>query len=324
MIAVLGAGTWGTALAIVLAKNCPQENIWFWGRHNYINYFPDITLPSNIEFTTDLFAVIKQSSDLLITVPSSGFSDLIDQIKPYIDLKQHRISWATKGMDAVTNKFFSQIVTALLGEDLPIAVLSGPSFATEVIHGLPTAVVVACHEKDQLFANDLIKKLNCKTFRVYINNDLIGVQLGGVFKNVLAVATGICDGLSFGANTRAALITRGLAEVLRLADKLGAKSQTLMGLSGVGDIFLTCSDNQSRNRRFGMLLATGITIEQAKTEIGQAIEALNNIETLYRLAMYHKIDMPIVVSTWQILHQEISLRQAVEDLLIRDPQVEYI
>jgi len=159
---------------------------------------------------------------------------------------------------------------------------------------------------------------------VYANNDLIGVQLGGVFKNILAVATGICDGLGFGANTRAALITRGLAEILRLADKLGAKRQTLMGLSGVGDIFLSCSDNQSRNRRFGLLLASGNTIEQAKLQIGQAIEAVDNIQALYQLAIDSNVDMPIVASTWQILNKNISLHQVVEDLLTREQQIEHV
>lgn len=324
MIAVLGAGTWGTALAVVLARNYPQSKVLLWGRRSYTNRFPDLILPDNIEFTTDLVLAIRQATDLLIAVPSSAFSDLIQKIIPYI--VSHRIVWATKGLDAKTNKFFSQIIKDLLGENVPIAMLSGPSFAKEVIAGLPTAVVIAFQDKetDQLFANDLIKRLHSKTFRVYVSHDLIGVQLGGVFKNILAVATGICDGLGFGANTRAALITRGLAEILRLADKLGAKSQTLMGLSGVGDIFLTCSDNQSRNRRFGMSLAGGSTIDQAKLQIGQAIEALDNIEALHKLAINYKVEMPIVESIWQILNKNIPLFQVVEDLLSREPQIEYV
>ena len=324
MIAVLGAGTWGTALAIVLAKNRPQEKVLFWGRSSYTKYLPDIKLPDNIEFTTDLLSTVKLANDLLIVVPSCAFTDLIHQIAPHVT--HHRIAWATKGLDTKTHKFFSQIITELLGEKFPIAVLSGPSFSKEVINGLPTAVVVAVQEKeiDQLFANDLIRRLHSRTFRVYANNDLIGVQLGGVFKNILAVATGICDGLGFGANTRAALITRGLAEILRLADKLGAKRQTLMGLSGVGDIFLSCSDNQSRNRRFGLLLASGNTIEQAKLQIGQAIEAVDNIQALYQLAIDSNVDMPIVASTWQILNKNISLHQVVEDLLTREQQIEHV
>lgn len=320
MIAVLGAGSWGTALAVVLARNNPQDKVLLWGRNSYKNYFKELQFPHNLEFTKDLLFVIKQSTDLLIAVPSSAFSDLIQKIIPYIT--NHRILWATKGLDAKTHKFFSELIFDLLKKNLPIAILSGPSFAKEVINDMPTAVVIACKPQDQLFADYIIKKLHSKNFRVYVSHDLIGVQLGGVFKNILAVATGICDGLGFGANTRAALITRGLAEILRLSDKLGANRQTLMGLAGVGDIFLTCSDQQSRNRRFGILLANGNTIEQAKLEIGQAIEALDNIEALYQLAVSHNVDLPIVASTWQILHNKVSLMQAVEDLLAREPQTE--
>lgn len=322
MIAVLGAGTWGTALAVVLARNNPKEKVLLWGRRSYINYLPDLKLPDNIEFTTELLLTIQQTTDLLIAVPSSAFIDLIKKIIPHIT--SHRIAWATKGLDSKTHKFFSEVIDDLLGKNIPIAVLSGPSFAKEVINGIPTAVVIAFKEKNKLFADELIKRLHSKNFRVYASHDLIGVQLGGVFKNILAVATGICDGLGFGANTRAALITRGLAEILRLADKLGVKQQTLMGLSGVGDIFLTCSDNQSRNRRFGILLATGSTVEQAKLQIGQAIEALDNIEALHKLANNNNVDMPIVASTWQILNNNVSLRQVVEDLLAREPQIEYV
>ncbi len=324
MIAVLGAGTWGTALAIVLANNVPQEKVLLWGRSSYTKYLPEVTLPENIEFTTDLITTVKRATDLLVVVPSSAFTSLIHSIMPYI--KTSRIAWATKGLDAATGKFFSEIMANLLGEDFPVAILSGPSFAKEVIKGSPTLVVVAGKNtnQDQLFVKDLINRLHSKNFRVYISNDLIGVQLGGVLKNILAVASGICDGIGFGANTKAALITRGLAEGLRLVDLLGGKRQTLMGLSGVGDIFLSCSDNQSRNRKFGLLLASGLSIEQAKLKIGQVVEAIDNVETLYQLSVKYKVEMPIIVKMWQIIVQKMPLQQAVEDLLAREPQVESI
>lgn len=324
MIAVLGAGTWGTALAVVVARNNPKDKVLLWGRHRYKDCFPEIKLPDNIEFTNDLIATINQATYLLIVVPSHGFSDLIHKIKPYLDTTKHKIISATKGLDAATNKFLSLIVANLLTQKLPMAVLSGPSFAKEVVNNLPTAVVMAFQEQHQVSFNKFIKKLNAKTFRVYASHDLIGVQLGGVFKNVLAVATGMSDGLGFGANARAALITRGLAEVLPLAEKIGANSRTLMGLSGAGDMFLTCSDNQSRNRRLGMLLASGATIEQAKLQIGQAVEALDNIASLHKLAMDYSIEMPIVVAIWKILNKSMSIKQAVEDLLAREPQAEYM
>ena len=322
MIAVLGAGTWGTALAMVLANTVPEEKVLFWGRSSYTKYLPNITLPSNIEFTTDLVTTVQRAKDLLIAVPSSAFADLIQTIMPYI--KKSRIAWATKGLDAKTGKFFSQIIAELLGEHFPIAILVGPSFAKEVIERLPTSVVIAYRNRpqDQLFAKDLIKKLHSKTFSVYICNDLIGVQLGGILKNILAVASGIYDGLGFGANAKAALITRGLAEGLRLVEQLGGKHQTLMGLSGIGDIFLSCSDNQSRNRRFGSLLAKGLTVEQAKLQIGQVVEAVDNVQSLYKLAIDYKIDMPITFQMWQIIVQKRLLQHAIEDLFAKEPQVE--
>jgi len=322
VIAVLGAGTWGTALAIVLAKTVPEEKVLFWGRSSYTKHLPNVKLPNNVEFTTDLIATVQRATDLLVVVPSSAFTDLIQTIMPYI--KKSRIAWATKGLDAKTGKFFSQIMLDLLGDNFPIAILVGPSFAKEVIEGLPTSVIVACRNthQDQLFAEDLIKRLHSKNFIVYLCNDLIAAQLGGVLKNILAVASGIYDGLGFGANAKAALIARGLAEGLRLVDQLGGKRQTLMGLSGVGDIFLSCSDNQSRNRRFGLLLASGLSLEQAKLKIGQVVEAVDNVQILYQLAINYKVNMPITFQMWQIIVQKMPLQQAIEDLFTREPQIE--
>lgn len=325
MIAVLGAGSWGTALAVTLARSSPKEKVLLWGRSSYFKYLTDTDLPNNIEFTNDVISVAQRSKDLLIAVPSYAFTDLIQKILPYI--KTSRIAWATKGLDAKTGKFFSQVLFDLLGEDIAIAMLSGPSFAKEVIHGSTTLVVIASRsaQQDQIFVKDLITRLHSKIFRVYSSIDLVGVQLGGVLKNILAVASGICDGLKFGANTKAALITRGLAEGLRLVVPLGGQIQTLMGLSGVGDIFLSCTDQQSRNRRFGLLLADGFTVDQAKAQIGQAIEAADNIQQLYKLSVAHNIKMPIIYTMWQIIVNNVPLQQAIDYLLtIEEPQVEWI
>ena len=315
MIAVLGAGSWGTAIASLIARNSPQETIVLWGRNEYKNVFSNFQLSNNIKFTTNLISAIADANYLIIAVPSNAFSDLINKMKPYIDLKQHTIIWATKGLDSSSNKFFNQIINDLISKDLPIAMLSGPSFAKEVIDNLPTEVEIVCEKRYEVIIAKLINKLHSPNFKVYISHDLIGAQLGGIFKNILAVAIGIVDGLRFGANIKAALITRGLSEIMRLANKLGAKSHTLLGLSGIGDIFLTCTDNQSRNRKFGRLLANGVTISNAKLEIGQSIEALYNIEPLYRLAESNKVDMPIVKNIWRILNHKVTLNEAIDDIL---------
>lgn len=316
MIAVLGAGSWGIALAMVLAKKSPAEQLLLWGRSSYTKYLPDHTqLPDNIIFTNDLTASVQQADQLLVAVPSCGFTNLILQILPYI--KQPQIAWATKGLDAETGKFFSQILIELLGENIAMAVLSGPSFAKEVIKEQPTAITIAGRslQQDQLFIKDLINKLNSKIFRVYSCNDIIGVQLGGVLKNILAVVSGICDGLKFGSNTKAAFITRGISEGVKLANCLGGRLDTLMGLSGVGDIFLSCTDQQSRNRRFGLLLADGLGLDQAKSKIGQAIEAVDNIKHLYQLSKNHNVTMPLVDTMWQIIENSVPIQKAMDSFL---------
>lgn len=320
-ISVLGAGAWGTALAFTLAINSPKEQIFLWGRNNYRNDNINVKLPNNLIFTTDLIYTVKQSNDLIIAVPSNAFKGLVEQIKIY--LNQHNIAWATKGMDFESNKFFSDLMLDIFGENQAIAVLSGPSFAYEVIKQLPTAIVLSFRTQDQGFADRLINRLHSKKFQIFLSHDLIGVQLGGIFKNILAVAIGICDGLELGANIRAALITRGVAELLKLAEKLGAKLNTIIGLSGIGDIILTCCNNQSRNRQFGILLSQGITIEQAKLKIGQAIEALDNIESLYKLAKINNIYMPIVNSIWQVINRQLTLDQVIDFLFLNQPQLEY-
>lgn len=320
-IAVLGAGAWGTALAVTLAVNSPEEKFFLWGRNNYRNKNINVILPDNLTFTTDLISTIKQFKDLIIAVPSKAFKTLVNQIKPY--LNQHCLAWATKGMDIESNQLLSSVIFDSLGSSQPIAILSGPSFAQEVIDKLPTAIVIAFRSQDKIFADRLITKLYSNKFQVFLSHDLIGVQLGGIFKNVLAVAIGICDGLGLGANTSAAIITRGIIELLKLAEKLGAEGKTIVGLSGVGDIILTCCNNQSRNRKLGLLLAQGINIEQSKIEIGQAIEALDNIESLYKLSVANEVHMPIVMSVWKIINDRLPVNQIVSCLSSSEPQLEY-
>lgn len=332
MIAVCGAGSWGTALAIVLAHNLSgsEKKVVLWGRNAedlaainttgfHVRYLPDILLPQAIMVDGSLESVFKKSQDIVIAVPSHGFVDFIQSVKPYVS-RQHRLVFATKGLEPATGRFLHQVIEDELGKSQACGILSGPSFAREVALQLPTAVTIGTLDKQ--FLQDLVGYFHCDTFRVYTSDDLVGIQLGGVVKNVLAVATGISDGLQLGANARSALITRGFAEMLRLGEKVGARSQTLMGLSGIGDIILTCTDDQSRNRRFGRLLAEGKSIEQAQQEINQVIEALHNTQLLCQLAAGKGIEMPIAEQVWAVLSGKTDIKAAGQALLCRDPKSE--
>jgi len=324
---VVGAGTWGTALAINLAKN--GHDICLWDRDPSVlqtiqqercnkKYIPEVPLPANIRVEMDLNQALETADHVLLVVPSHGFAEIIQQIKPkWSDAKS--LIWATKGLDAKTGQFLHQVVEKELG-DRPYALLSGPSFAHEVARGLPTAVTIA--SKDLAYAMNLAYTFSNNTFRVYVTQDVLGVQLGGVVKNVLAVAVGISDGLHLGANARAALITRGLAEMMRLGEALGAKRETLMGLAGCGDVILTCTDNQSRNRRFGLLLAEGMSEASALQKIGQVVEAVYNVEQLCQMANAEKIELPISEQVFRIVKQGLSPREAVTTLFARTPKSE--
>ena len=257
LVAVIGAGSWGTALAVLLARNGHPVSLWGHdaghiaalskGRCNQ-RYLPGIYFPDKLAVTSDLEAVVKDCSILLIAVPSHAFRDLLPKLQPHLS-GSPQIAWATKGLECHSGKMLHEVVEEILGPDTPAAVLSGPTFAGEVAADQPTAITVG--SKNQEFAEDVAGLLRNPHFRAYTTDDVIGVQLGGATKNVLAIAAGMADGLGFAANARAALITRGLAEMMRLGLALGGKPETLMGLAGVGDLILTCTDNQSRNRRFG-------------------------------------------------------------------------
>lgn len=330
MIGIIGAGTWGTALALVLANNSSIEFVPLWARnskqietkngHRYNNrYLPNIELPGKIVFYTELADLLNQVQDILIAVSSNAFPAILDEIKPYIT-PSHRIAWATKGIDATTGKFFSELVQEQFGANRACAVLSGPSFALEVAKNLPTAIAVAAN--NQQFSQDILDYFHVQYFRIYTNNDLIGVQLGGVIKNIFAVAAGIADGLGFGANARAALITRGLVEMQRLGQALGAMPTTLTGLAGLGDMVLTCTDNQSRNRRLGLALAEGKTIIEAQQEIGQVVEAVHNTAKLCEKATALGLELPIANQVNLILQNKITPLQALHNLMSRQPEQE--
>lgn len=280
------------------------------------DFLPGIVFPETLVVSPDLEFTLSQVKDLLIVVPSHVFSDVLTQIKPLLS-KESRIMWATKGLERNTGRLLQTVVEEILGESYPLAVLSGPTFAKELAEGLPTAISLAA--TDPIFADEMQQRIHCsKAFRVYLNNDIVGVQLGGAIKNVIAIGAGISDGMGFGANARTALITRGLAEISRLGVSLGADPKTFTGMAGLGDLVLTCTDNQSRNRRFGLALGQGKAAEDIIKEIGQVVEGFYNTKEAYLLAQRQGIEMPIVEQIYQILFCQKSAKDVVVTLLGRE------
>lgn len=326
-IAVLGAGAWGTALALLLCRNGNTVKLWSHTpehagamREQRANreFLPGFVFPQNLQIESDLASALQHVRDILITVPSHVFTDLLYKIKNYG--QDFRIVWGTKGLDAASGRLLHEMVVEVLGPTTPAAVLSGPSFAYELASGLPTAVSLSGNHPE--FIRHLLLRFHGDNLRVYENPDFIGVQLCGVLKNVLAIAVGIADGLQLGANTRCALITRGLAEMGRLNAALGGKTSTLMSLAGVGDLILTCTDNQSRNRRFGMTVGQGTAPEQAERDIGKVIEGIRNTERVRDLAARFSLEMPITEEVHNVLYRGCSPRKAVTNLLNREAKPE--
>jgi glycerol-3-phosphate dehydrogenase (NAD(P)+) len=329
-IAVLGSGSWGTAVAVLLARR--GQPLVLWGRdpvqvanmrsaRRNERFLPDTVFPSSLQVTSNLAEALKDVRDVLVVVPSFAFRAVLTSIKEQLRTGI-RVAWGTKGFEPGTGQLLHEVVSNLLGHRLPAAVISGPTFAREVVRGLPTAVTVAATDKD--FAAQLAARLHSKRFRVYTSTDVVGVEVGGAVKNVLAVAAGIADGLGLGANTRAALITRGLAELTRLGVALGGQPGTFMGLAGLGDLVLTCTDDQSRNRRFGLALGRGAAVEAAKREIGQVVEGVEAASVVITLARQHRVEMPICAEVDGVLRGVRQPRVAVDNLLARDlkPELE--
>lgn len=327
-ISILGAGSWGTTLAILAARNgC---NTLLWGhKSEHIaalkqakenkRFLPGVKLPNNLVLANDIKKAAAFSRILLIAVPSHAFKHTLLKIRPCVDKEIH-IAWATKGFNPDDGSFLHQIVANVFNQDIPTAILSGPTFAAEVAAELPTAITLASHQEE--FAEQLAAILRGPRFRIYTSSDLIGVQIGGAVKNVLAIAAGIADGLKLGANTRAALITRGLQEVMRLGGALGGKQETFMGLAGLGDLLLTCTDDQSRNRRFGIALGKGKLQQQILKDINQEIEGIAAAKETYLLAQKHDVDMPIVEQTYKVIYENLPPLTAVNNLLGREQKKE--
>jgi len=328
-IAILGAGSWGTALALLAARNGCQTLLWGHNKDQIAalaklrqnqRYLPDHIFPENLSVTADLAEVGAFSDLILVCVPSHAFKNTLIQLKPHI-IDPVKIAWATKGFNPDDGCLLHQIVAEVISAQTPAAILSGPTFALEVANNLPTAITIA--STHPTFAKEISNILHSELFRTYTSSDVIGVEVGGAVKNVLAIAAGVADGLGFGANTRAALITRGLNEIIRLGIQLGGSRETFMGLAGLGDLILTCTDNHSRNRRFGLALGLGKDQATAILEIGQEIEGISAAKETYLLAKKYAIDMPIIEQTYNVLYEGLAPLTAVQNLLARDQKPEY-
>jgi glycerol-3-phosphate dehydrogenase (NAD(P)+) len=282
-------------------------------------YLPDTTFPDGLSISADLDATLRGADDILIAVPSQAFRSTLRDIAPHLR-DTSRIAWATKGLEPGTRRLLHEVIEEELGPERRVAVISGPTFAREVARGLPTAVTVA--STDPLCADHFAALLRDGTVRAYTCDDVVGVELGGAVKNVLALAAGIADGLGYGANTRAALITRGLAEMMRLGVAMGGHPATFMGLGGLGDLVLTCTDDQSRNRRVGLALGRGASLEEAIASVGQAVEGVKTAPEILRVALEKQVEMPIIEQVCHVLFDGLAPADAVKALLTRDPKPE--
>lgn len=328
-IAVLGAGSWGTALASLLAGH--GHPVRLWGRDRAIveaivrdrenpRFLPGIALAPRLRASTAMDAVVSDAQLVLAVVPSHAFAQTLRALAP-LRPAEAGVAWATKGFEPGSGRFLHQVAAQSLGASVPLAVVTGPSFAREVALGLPTAVTV--HSDSEPFARQVAAALHGPSFRAYTGTDMIGAELGGAMKNVLAVATGVADGMALGNNARAGLITRGLHEMLRLNQAIGGRAETLMGLAGLGDLVLTCTGDLSRNRRLGLALGRGQSLAAAMAEIGQVVESVQTADEVLRLAAAHGLELPISALVQQVLRGEITPEQGLRQLLSREQKAEF-
>lgn len=326
-VAVLGAGSWGTALAAQLARNGLEVSLW--GRdaeqlssiaraRENKRYLPGIALPDGLSTEPNLASCLSSADAVLIVTPCGVFAPMLEAIAEHAPGRT--VVWACKGLDKASGELLHTRAEQVLGRETTTAIISGPTFAAEVARNLPAAITAASF--DEQTAVDVASWFHGGSMRVYSSTDMIGVQLAGALKNVLAVAAGISDGLQYGANARAAMVTRGLAELTRLGVALGGQRETFMGLSGLGDLLLTCTDDQSRNRRFGLALARGLSAEQAIAEIGQVVEGAATTKLARELAQRHGVDTPIVEQVYRVLYEDLSPQDAVQALMAREARAE--
>ncbi|HET8818920.1 MAG TPA: NAD(P)H-dependent glycerol-3-phosphate dehydrogenase [Xanthomonadaceae bacterium] len=328
-LAVLGAGSWGTALAALTARHGHPTTLWgrdaattaaIDTRHENPRYLPGIPLPDTLRATDDLRAALDGATLVLVAVPSHAFAETLRVMAPHRPADAG-VAWATKGFEPGSGRFLHEVAREFLGPDVPLAVVTGPSFAREVAAGLPTALTV--HADPPAFGKVVADVLHGPAFRAYTGDDMLGAELGGAMKNVLAVATGVADGMSLGLNARAGLITRGLNEMLRLNHAIGGQAETLMGLAGLGDLVLTCTGDLSRNRRLGLALGRGQSLDDAVREIGQVVESVQTADEVMRLAGRHGVELPIASGVHAALHGRITPAEGLRQLLAREQKDEY-
>jgi glycerol-3-phosphate dehydrogenase (NAD(P)+) len=327
-VVVLGAGSWGTALAIQFARGGHPVRLWGRDRERLAamaakrcneRYLPGTAFPPSLGLEPELTAALAGARDVLVVVPSTALRELLTELRPLLTPPMH-VAWATKGFEQGSGKLPHQVAAEVLGPERRVAVLSGPTFAREVGAGLPTAMTIA--SPHAAYAQALARELSSENFRAYTSTDIMGVEIGGAVKNALAVGAGLSDGLGFGANTRVALITRGLKEMTRLGVALGARAETFMGLAGLGDLVLTCTDDQSRNRRFGLLLAAGRSPEAALEEIGQAVEGYAAARAIEGVAARAGVEMPLCAMVYRVLYEKLPAKEAVRALMGRPIKAE--
>jgi glycerol-3-phosphate dehydrogenase (NAD(P)+) len=324
-IAILGAGAWGTALAIALSS---RYDISLWEHdaahfahlraHRTSRFLPEFSLPDRIELHSSVSDALAQAGLALIAVPTQGLRQTLKQIKS--GTRTTPVVLACKGFEPGSQNLPHQVAEQELQAGTPCGILSGPSFAQEVAQGLPAALTFAAG--DGAFASSAAKQLHSPTLRVYSSNDVIGVAVGGAVKNVIAIAAGIADGMGLGHNARAALITRGLAEITRLGMKMGGRPETFMGLAGAGDLILTCTGDLSRNRKVGLMLAAGQSLSQILAALGHVAEGVTSAREVQRLAGEMRVEIPITRAVNQVLYENVPAKAALQELLNRDPKAE--
>ncbi|MEL6869679.1 MAG: NAD(P)H-dependent glycerol-3-phosphate dehydrogenase [Pseudomonadota bacterium] len=328
-VAVLGAGSWGTALAIQYARAGSQVRLW--GRDTAQleamsaarcneRYLPEGPFPDGLSIASSMAEAVDGAVEVLVSVPSHALRDCLTALRDVLQ-GAPGISWATKGLELSSGRLPHEVVAEVLGDTYRCAVLSGPTFAKELARGLPTALTVASSDKD--FAAEIAARVSDEHFRAYTSDDVVGVEVGGAIKNVMAIGAGLSDGLGFGSNTRVAFITRGLSEMSRFGLARGARAETFMGLAGMGDLVLTCTDDQSRNRRMGLALARGLTVKEAEAEIQQVVEGVLAARAVYEAAQAANIEMPITEQIYRIIYDGMEPMQAVRALMNRAPGAEF-